>query len=167
MKHLLLTLVLAVCSIAASAQVPKFFGVPVDGSPDNFVAKLKRAGKTLELEGDNGSSRTYSFADNENASLVIEYQKNLIYCITMTMYEDSEEHQDITAAILLARSKKDNGSEGYKRHTYIGSDKVSIRKETPQGDIYITPKSPDASNYWTYAVVYKIWNVTNSKKLSE
>lgn len=78
MKHIILTILLAVCSIVASAQVPKFFGVPVNGSPDMFVTQLRQNG--LKLKKMVSTMDAYNVENFDGfASITILSKNNLVY----------------------------------------------------------------------------------------
>lgn len=168
MKHLLLTILIAICSLAASAQIPYFFGVPVDKSPSDFIYGLRCEGVQVDLLSDDGRKAIYKFnVDKPLVKIIIDYDRDLIYCVTVKNFEDSDTSREMAYNFLLARCMEDNGQHGYVRHEYIGSSTFAIKKTTDEGDIFIKKEDPAEHNQWHYTAVLEMWNVVNSKKLSE
>lgn len=151
MKHIILILLLAICSLAASAQTPKFFGVPVDGTEAQFIANLKAKGLKIDEW-----QKMYMFADyNPAPAMKVSKHLGKVYQVMMMWPIDSNTFSDIYDT-LLAQLKIDNGNNVRQdSNVPIAAGNHAEYVSLSRGDAYLM-MAKDAKS-----MIYLVTNVYN------
>lgn len=165
MKHLLLTLILAICSLAAQAQQAMFYSVPVDGTPETFVTALRDKGLELDAVTEKYGQRIYKVKNlGYTANLLVKYNSNLVIqamMILMPKEETPQEIGDLFDEVLRMASKDYNVAEftEVKQGGIVG-----YRRVIDDGQVFVFMAPPSVSTLGGYNLVYSVENISNSRK---
>lgn len=166
MKHTLLTILFAVCSFAASAQTPKFFGVPVGNTRDNFVNALRYKGMKLEYMGEQDSKYIYRATiaglSNDGAVFVMCNDDNMVYGAYIMMYENKCPELDIINLMAFMHGQfitdvHDSGGDDSKEEVYLEGalNDSAVRAKIGDYNMLVCTKLPNQKGESTvhYSVV--------------
>lgn len=165
MKHLLLTILLAICSLAASAQVATFYGVPVDGTPETFVNALRDKGLELKILSEDYSERVYEVSNYfMKTNISIKYSNNLVCKVMMTAAPDMNSSAVNVLEQYIKIMKEDNGDDGY---SLSEDEKVAVLHKTlnnGQAGVFVLKPGSDPD---IFGISYIVENIDNSRKALE
>lgn len=165
MKHILLTLFFAVCSIAASAQVATFYGVPVDDTPEHFIYKLRCKGLELEMLTEKYGERIYGVGNYSTpANLMIKYGNDLTYTAMLVVKTLSSDMMYETLDNLLLLMEEDHGEGGYENVNSNGT--MALKKTLKNGQATVLVTLPKQSSS-LFTISYEVYNIDNSRKALE
>lgn len=165
MKHVLLTILLALCSLAASAQTPKFFGVPVDGTPEKFVNALRDKGLELEMMTENHESRIYAVTNHiTSTKLMLKYSANLTYSVMLVVDPERNESYPSLLVSMLKQMKEDNGDGDYESDAENGVSAIYKMLQNGKAVVLITEPGVTTKGY---RISYIVENIENSRKALE
>ena len=170
MKKILILAMTVILSAGAFAQreVTKFLGIPVDGTKQSMIQKLKAKGFTYDQQTD----YLYGEFNGEEVSISVQTQGNKVWRIAITDEIDRSENQiRIRFNNLVNQFENNNKYMPYKKDSQTLSDNEDISYEISANDkqyaAIFYQYSKDAPEFSDILTLQKEYGEKYAKELKE
>ena len=170
MKKILILAMTVILSSGAFAQreVTKFLGIPVDGTKQSMIQKLKAKGFTYDQQTD----RLYGEFNGEEVSISVQTNGNKVWRIAITDEIDRSENQiRIRFNNLVNQFENNNKYMPYKKDSQTLSDNEDISYEISANDkqyaAIFYQYSKDAPEFSDILTLQKEYGEKYAKELKE